>query len=127
MATRKSRLVIIGVLLLVLTSLMFLNVDKDYQYSVDEIMGSPENFENYNVHLRGEVVIGTVDEENNIFYLSGVVEEILIDYSSISIPDGFSEGLTISVKGKLAFNEGSWAIQAKEIQTGCPSKYEANQ
>lgn len=125
MPTRNNRLIIIGVILLILTSLMFLNVDKDYQYSVDELMGSPENFENDNVHLRGEVVIRT--DEYNLFLLSGEVEEILIDHSSISLPDGFSEGLTISVKGKLVFNDGIWVIQAKEIQTGCPSKYEAEQ
>ena len=125
MLTRNNRLIIIGVILLILTSLMFLNVDKDYQYSVDELMGSPENFENDNVHLRGEVVIRT--DEYNLFLLSGEVEEILIDHSSISLPDGFSDGLTISVKGKLVFNDGIWFIQAKEIQTGCPSKYEAEQ
>lgn len=125
MPTRNNRLIIIGVILLILTSLMFLNVDKDYQYSVDELMGSPENFENDNVHLRGEVVIRT--DEYNLFLLSGEVEEILIDHSSISLPDGFSDGLTISVKGKLVFNDGIWFIQAKEIQTGCPSKYEAEQ
>ena len=125
MPTRNNRLIIIGVILLILTSLMFINVDKDYQYSVDELMGSPENFENDNVHLRGEVVIRT--DEYNLFLLSGEVEEILIDHSSISLPDGFSDGLTISVKGKLVFNDGIWFIQAKEIQTGCPSKYEAEQ
>ena len=125
MLTRNNRLIIIGVILLILTSLMFINVDKDYQYSVDELMGSPENFENDNVHLRGEVVIRT--DEYNLFLLSGEVEEILIDHSSISLPDGFSDGLTISVKGKLVFNDGIWFIQAKEIQTGCPSKYEAEQ
>lgn len=125
MPTRNNRLIIIGVILLILTSLMFLNVDKDYQYSVDELMESPENFENDNVHLRGEVVIRT--DEYNLFLLSGEVEEILIDHSSISLPDGFSDGLTISVKGKLVFNDGIWFIQAKEIQTGCPSKYEAEQ
>ena len=125
MLTRNNRLIIIGVILLILTSLMFLNVDKDYQYSVDELMESPENFENDNVHLRGEVVIRT--DEYNLFLLSGEVEEILIDHSSISLPDGFSDGLTISVKGKLVFNDGIWFIQAKEIQTGCPSKYEAEQ
>ncbi len=127
MLTRNNRLIIIGVILLFFTSLMFLNVDKDYQYSVDELMESPEDFKNDDVHLRGEVVIGIVDDGNNLFLLSGEVEEILIDHSSISLPDGFSDGLTISVKGKLVFNDGIWFIQAKEIQTGCPSKYEAEQ
>jgi cytochrome c-type biogenesis protein CcmE len=125
--TRNNRLIIIGVILLFFTSLMYLNVDKDYQYSVDELMESPEDFKNDDVHLRGEVVIGIVDDGNNLFLLSGEVEEILIDHSSISLPDGFSDGLTISVKGKLVFNDGIWFIQAKEIQTGCPSKYEAEQ
>ena len=68
MLTRNNRLIIIGVILLILTSLMFLNVDKDYQYSVDELMESPDDFENDNVHLRGEVVIGIDDDEKNTFY-----------------------------------------------------------
>ena len=51
-------------------------MDKDYQYSVDELMESPEDFKNDDVHLRGEVVIGIVDDGNNLFLLSGEVEEI---------------------------------------------------
>jgi cytochrome c-type biogenesis protein CcmE len=41
------------------------------------------------------------------------------------VPDGFEEGRTIAVKGHLTQDAGEWILSANEIQTGCPSKYEA--
>ena len=42
----------------------------------------------------------------------------------IAVPDGFEEGRMIAVKGNLIQDGEMWIIDAKEIQTGCPSKYE---
>jgi hypothetical protein len=34
------------------------------------------------------------------------------------------EGTTIAVEGKLRAYEAGWVIEATQVQTGCPSKYE---
>ena len=68
---------------------------------------------------------GTVDVENFTFFLTGVNHILLVDFNGAAVPDGFSEGKTIAVKGTLSSSSGDWILYAKEIQTGCPSKYES--
>ena len=55
----------------------------------------------------------------------GTEAEIFVDISSVALPDGFAEGYVIAVKGDLLEIDGKWVISANSIQTGCPSKYEA--
>jgi cytochrome c-type biogenesis protein CcmE len=126
-ATRGTRLLIVGVALLVLISLMFISIDPEVQYTVDEVMASPNEFTSEEVHLRGTVLEGSVDGESKIFILQGSNEEsrIFIDISSVALPDGFAEGYVIAVKGDLIQQDGKWTITANSIQTGCPSKYDA--
>ena len=45
-ATRSTRLLIVGVALAALISLMLISVDPEVQYTVDEIMESPDDFTN---------------------------------------------------------------------------------
>jgi|TARA_B110000263_G_scaffold42518_1_gene34481 cytochrome c-type biogenesis protein CcmE len=126
-ATRGTRLLIVGVALLVLISLMFISIDPEVQYTVDEVMASPNEFTSEEVHLRGTVLEGSVDDQSKIFILQGSNEEsqIFIDISSVALPDGFAEGYVIAVKGDLIQQDGKWTITANSIQTGCPSKYDA--
>jgi cytochrome c-type biogenesis protein CcmE len=126
-ATRGTRLLIVGVALLVLISLMFISIDPEVQYTVDEVMASPNEFTSEEVHLRGTVLEGSVDDQSKIFILQGSNEEsqIFIDISSVALPDGFAEGYVIAVKGDLIEQDGKWTISANSIQTGCPSKYDA--
>jgi cytochrome c-type biogenesis protein CcmE len=126
-ATRGTRLLIVGVALLVLISLMFISIDPEVQYTVDEVMASPNEFTSEEVHRRGTVLEGSVDGESKIFILQGSNEEsrIFIDISSVALPDGFAEGYVIAVKGDLIEQDGKWTISANSIQTGCPSKYDA--
>ncbi|MCP2502897.1 MAG: cytochrome c maturation protein CcmE [Candidatus Thalassarchaeaceae archaeon] len=126
-ATRGTRLLIVGVALLVLISLMFISIDPEVQYTVDEVMASPNEFTSEEVHLRGTVLEGSVDDQSKIFILQGSNEEsqIFIDISSVALPDGFAEGYVIAVKGDLIQQDGKWTISANSIQTGCPSKYDA--
>ncbi len=126
-ATRGTRLLIVGVALLVLISLMFLSIHPEVQYTVDEVMASPNEFTSEEVHLRGTVLEGSVDDQSKIFILQGSNEEsqIFIDISSVALPDGFAEGYVIAVKGDLMQQDGKWTISANSIQTGCPSKYDA--
>jgi len=90
-------------------------------------MSSPEDFTSDEVHLRGTVLEGSVDDESKIFILVGTNEEaqLFVDISSVALPDGFGEGYMIAVKGDLINIEGKWTISANSIQTGCPSKYTA--
>jgi len=125
--TRVRRLVVVGIGLIALISLMLISVDPEVQYTVDEVMGSPEDFTSGEIHLRGTVLEGSVDEESKIFILAGTNEnaQLFIDISSVALPDGFGEGYMIAVKGDLLNIEGKWTISANSIQTGCPSKYAA--
>ena len=124
-ATRTTRLLIVGVALLALISLMFISVDPEVQYTVDEIMASPNEYTSEEVHLRGTVLEGSVDDESKTFILAGINDQIFIDISSVALPDGFAEGYVIAVIGDLVEENGKWTISANSIQTGCPSKYEA--
>lgn len=124
-ATRFTRLFVVGCALSALILLMFISVDPEIQYTVDEVMESPNDYTSEEVHLRGTVLEGSVDNESKMFILSGSDSQIFIDISSVALPDGFAEGYVIAVKGDLYDNNGKWTISANSIQTGCPSKYEA--
>ena len=124
-ATRVTRLLVVGFALIALISLMYISVDPEIQYTVDEVMESPDEFTSSEIHLRGTVMEGSVDNESKTFILSGTNSQIFVDISSVALPDGFAEGYVIAVKGDLLENDGKWTISAHSIQTGCPSKYEA--
>tara|TARA_S200000501_G_scaffold101508_1_gene94986 strand:- start:12 stop:395 length:384 start_codon:yes stop_codon:yes gene_type:complete len=120
--TRTNRLLAVGGSIIVLVVMMLATVDPQTQYFVDEVMENPEDFEGQ-VHIRGEVANNSVDSENYTFLLLGIEYELFVDFSGTAVPDGFNEGKTIAVKGLLMYDSGTWILQAKEIQTGCPSKY----
>ena len=117
-----SRLGLLAVFMGILVTLMFVSVDPQTQYYIDEVMDSPEGHEG-DVHLRGQVEPGSINSSSNSFMLIGLEHSLRIDFSRAAIPDGFDEGNTIAVKGQLVVVEGSWILMAYEIQTGCPSKY----
>ncbi|MBR84467.1 MAG: hypothetical protein CMA85_00755 [Euryarchaeota archaeon] len=120
--TRASRLGLVAICMVALVALMFISVDPETQYYIDEVMESPESHEG-DVHMRGQVELGSVDSSETSFTLIGQEHSLSIDYSGAAIPDGFDEGLTIAVKGQLVNDDGDWILLATEIQTGCPSKY----
>ena len=120
--TRASRLGLVAICMVALVALMFISVDPETQYYIDEVMESPESHEG-DVHMRGQVELGSVDSSGTSFTLIGQEHSLSIDYSGAAIPDGFDEGLTIAVKGQLVNDDGDWILLATEIQTGCPSKY----
>jgi cytochrome c-type biogenesis protein CcmE len=124
-ASRSTRLLVVGLSLFALISLMYISVDPEVQYTVDEIMSSPNDFTSEEIHLRGTVMEGSVDNASKTFILSGTDAQVFIDVSSVALPDGFAEGYMIAVKGNLIEEGGKWTITANSIQTGCPSKYTA--
>ncbi len=122
--TRRSRLLFVGAIMLGLIGLMFLSVDPQVQYTVDEVMDSPEEFSSEEVNIRGIVKNESIDNSSSTFLLQGSESKILVSFAMIAVPDGFEEGRMIAVKGNLIQEGEMWIIDAKEIQTGCPSKYE---
>ena len=120
--SRTNRLLAVGGSILVLVVMMLATVDPQTQYFVDEVMENPEDFEGQ-VHLRGKIANGSIDSENYTFTLMGIEHGLFVDFSGTAVPDGFNEGKTIAVKGDLVYDSGAWILEAKEIQTGCPSKY----
>ena len=128
--TRLSRLLIVFGTSIAIFALMMVTVDPQVQYSVDEVMSEPERFEGENIFVRGIVLPGTMDYDELVFTLQGSTETVVIDFNHSPIPDGFDEGRTIAVRGLLHSEYSSdgkqiWVIESFEIQTGCPSKYEA--
>ena len=128
--TRLSRLLIVFGTSIAIFALMMVTVDPQVQYSVDEVMSDPERFERENIFIRGIVLPGSVDYDELVFTLQGSTEELIVNFSETPIPDGFDEGRTIAVRGVLKSENSSdgalfWVIESFEIQTGCPSKYEA--
>tara|TARA_B100000965_G_scaffold50592_1_gene37429 strand:+ start:72063 stop:72446 length:384 start_codon:yes stop_codon:yes gene_type:complete len=120
--TRTNRLLAVGGSILVLVVMMMATVDPQTQYFVDEVMDNPNDFEGH-IHIRGEIANNSIDSENYTFVLMGIDHELFVDFSGTAVPDGFNEGKTIAVKGLLIYDSGYWILEAKEIQTGCPSKY----
>ena len=128
--TRLSRLLIVFGTSIAIFGLMMVTVDPQVQYSVDEVMSEPERFEQDNIFVRGIVLPGSMDYDELVFTLKGTTEELIVDFSKSPIPDGFDEGRTIAVRGVLNSERSPdgpliWIIESFEIQTGCPSKYEA--
>ena len=123
--SRSNRLLVVGLLFVAILGMAMISIEPEVQYSVDEVLSSPSEFEDDKVFLRGEVSIGSLDSQTTTFELAGVTSSLVVDFSGVAIPDGFHEGLTVSVRGTLANSDGSWTLLAHEIQTGCPSKYEA--
>ena len=128
--TRLSRLVIVFGTSIAIFGLMMVTVDPQVQYTVDEIMSDPERFDGENIFVRGIVLPGTMNYDELVFTLQGSTETIIVNFKDSPIPDGFDEGRTIAVRGTLNTDNSSdgtmiWIIDSFEIQTGCPSKYEA--
>ena len=103
---------------------MLLSVDPEIQYSVDDIMKEPDEYGNLDIFVRGEVDNSSLSLGDSFFNISGITYVISVDYSGASLPEGFHEGLTVAIKGKLVKVDDGWTLFATEVITGCPSKYE---
>ena len=123
--SRTRRLSIVFGASFAVFALMMISVNPEIQYSVDEIMSDPTEFENQDVFVRGVVSSGSLNSEEMIFILEGIDFNIIVDFSETPVPDGFDEGKTIAVRGYFQLIGDSWSIDSNEIQTGCPSKYES--
>lgn len=125
--SRRTRLTIIGLFAVVALSLVLAGNEPNVQYSVDEVMNSPTDFEDGDIHLRGTVAIDSYETSNRTFLLQGTNHSLTVDSSGVAIPPAFEEGRVVAIKGELNHVSGVWVISAEEIITGCPSKYEADE
>ncbi|MBS72163.1 MAG: hypothetical protein CMO20_04310 [Thermoplasmata archaeon] len=123
--SRRARLFVIGLFITAALTLVLAGNEPDVQYSVDEIMVSPSQFEGDDVHLRGSVVVDSYDSYNFTFSLHGTYQNLTIDASGTPLPPSFEEGRVVAIKGELIKNNNEWKVIAEEIITGCPSKYDA--
>lgn len=123
--SRRARLGIIGVFVVVSLALVMVGNEPAIQYSVDEVMDSPSQFDDDDLHLRGTVAIGSFDSVNRTFLITGDAHNLTIDAAGVAIPPAFEEGRVVAIKGILSEHGGEWTLSADEIITGCPSKYEA--
>ena len=122
--SRRNRLLVLGLFVVVALSMVLLGNEPEIQYSVDEVMGAPAEHSG-DVHLRGTVIIDSYDRVNRTFTLGGGAHNLTIDANSIAFPPAFEEGRVVAIKGELSQVGGEWRLLASEIITGCPSKYEA--
>jgi len=123
--SRRTRLGIIGVFVVVSLALVMLGNEPAIQYSVDEVMDAPSQFDDDDLHLRGTVAIGSFDSVNRTFLITGDSHNLTINAAGVAIPPAFEEGRVVAIKGILSNHAGEWTLSADEIITGCPSKYEA--
>ncbi len=114
----------VGILLSFLLLAMLIQAQPLPQITVDEMLDESSEYENNEVHVRGVVKPQSISEDGNMFILAGVESEVYVDATGIAMPEGLMEGTTIAVEGKLRTNEAGWVIEATQVQTGCPSKYE---
>ena len=120
---RRVRILVTLGMIVALAALMLISVEPEVDLSVDQLMESPETYDGETLRLHGTVQ--TVDMSNNTLVLQGVSETIAIDFSGTLLPAGVDENKTISVRGELTREGDDWTMNAYEIKTGCPSKYEA--
>ena len=120
---RRVRILVTLGMIAALAGLMLISVEPEVDLSVDQLMESPETYDGETLRLHGTVQ--TVDMSNNTLVLPAVSETITIDFSGTLLPAGVDENKTISVRGELTGDGDDWTMNAYEIKTGCPSKYEA--
>ncbi len=123
MLDRRMRLILAGVLIFVALGASLWMSPPQTPISVDELMNSPTEHENKVVVLRGIVSNGTLDMQSSLFGLEGESQTVAVNFASVAVPNGMSEGKTILVEGTFSQINDAWSLTAEKITVGCPSKY----
>ena len=92
--------------------------------TVDEVMDDPDSVEGREIAIRGEVLDGSIDTQNNSFIIHGDTSELVIDFSNAQTSGGLEDNRTVYAEGILVEKNGAWVFEAEVIKTSCPSKYE---
>ena len=124
MLSRRGRLLAAGcIAMLALSATLFLS-EPTPSMAVDDLMGSPSQYHDEEVSIRGVVQSGSYDSQKLVFILQGTEYNLSVDADGAAIPQAFAEGLTILVDGTLEKKAGVWTLKAEMLTVGCPSKYE---
>jgi cytochrome c-type biogenesis protein CcmE len=127
MAISTPKLIgVIGVLVLSLALVAYLLISSIIpQYSVEELFedNDPESMIGKRMQLVGDVEVIGNNSTFTIIDWSGLNHTINVSHSNVPLPGGFGIGKRVLVDGKLQFNNGEWSLEANQISTKCPSKY----
>ena len=88
MLTHRTRLLIIGgVLVVALAATLLINAPEATK-SVDEVMDDPESLEGREIAIRGEVLDGSIDNEQEVFIIHGESSQLVIDAGVVIVSFG---------------------------------------
>jgi hypothetical protein len=124
MITRRTRLLIIGVLITIgLLGAIILEAPEPTR-TVDVLMDDPDSLIGKSIAIRGEVSDGSIVNETSTFTLHGDSATVIIDFSQASVSNGLGDNRTVYAEGILRFENNQYVFEAEIIKTSCPSKYE---
>ena len=124
MLTHRTKLLIIGGVLIAALGATVLVSTPEATRTIDEVMEDPESIEGREIAIRGEVLDGSIDNQNNVFIIHGESAELIIDFSNAQTSGGLEDNRTVYAEGILLEKNGDWVFEAEVIKTSCPSKYE---
>ena len=124
MLTHRTKLLIIGGVLIAALGATVLVSTPEATRTIDEVMEDPESIEGREIAIRGEVLDGSIDNQNNVFIIHGESAELIIDFSNAQTSGGLEDNRTVYAEGILIEKNGYWVFEAEVIKTSCPSKYE---
>jgi len=124
MLTHRTKLLIIGGVLIAALGATVLVSTPEATRTIDEVMEDPESIEGREIAIRGEVLDGSIDHQNNVFIIHGESAELIIDFSNAQTSGGLEDNRTVYAEGVLIEKNGDWVFEAEVIKTSCPSKYE---
>tara|TARA_B100001769_G_C21704000_1_gene388415 strand:- start:101 stop:493 length:393 start_codon:yes stop_codon:yes gene_type:complete len=124
MFSRRTRILLIGAVITVGLLGVILIEAPEPTRTVDELMDEPSSYLDREIAVRGEIVDGSIDENQSIFYLHGTTHTLLIDYLDASVSNGLGDNRTVYAQGVLSYLDGEYVFEAQIIKTSCPSKYE---
>ena len=124
MIARRTRFLIIGVLITIgILGVIILEAPEPTR-TVDVLMEDPDSLIGQSIAIRGEVFDGSIVNETSTFILHGDSASVIIDFSQASVSNGLGDNRTVYAEGILRLENGQYVFEAKIIKTSCPSKYE---
>lgn len=124
MFSRRTRILLLGAIVTAGLLGVFLLEAPEPTRTVDELMEEPTLYMEREIAVRGEIVDGSIDENQSVFYLHGSTHTLLIDYIDASVSNGLGDNRTVYAQGVLYYIDGEYVFEAQIIKTSCPSKYE---
>ena len=124
MIARRTRFLIIGVLITIgILGVIILEAPEPTR-TVDVLMEDPDSLIGQSIAIRGEVSDGSIVNETSTFILHGDSASVIIDFSQASVSNGLGDNRTVYAEGILRFENNQYIFEAEIIKTSCPSKYE---